>query len=163
MRIFLVFSALVLLTGFALAQDNSSPSKFSQNPASTPLEKSQSADTEDQQATKSQQALRTAMNDEIALLTIAEKDAVAVLVAKLDQAYSSEDRLALQKQISEAKLKGWRDNLATQLKYAELGGYTEQAEDLRERVAQLDAGLSPVQAAQSSPRRVDAETNKGGQ
>jgi hypothetical protein len=140
-------TVLVLLTGSALAQDSDTPRKLTQESVETAAGESSQDAAANLQTTAESQALRTAMNDEIASRLAVEQETVAELVARLEAAASDQDRLALQKRIMAAKQTGWRDVLAIQLKYAELGGHTEQAEQLRERVARLDEGLSPAQTA----------------
>ena len=152
MRHFSIVTLLILLAGTALAQDNATPRKFTEEPARTQIDNKAAEAPTDLQDAKAQQAKRTAMNEEINLRITAEKDAVTLLTARLETALTSEARLELQGQISAAKQKGWRDVLAIQLKYAELGGHTAQAEDLRARVARLDEGLSPTQSANQTAK-----------
>lgn len=148
MRILMCVSALLLMAGSALAQNTDTTAKFNQEPVQSPVQSGSEALAVPDAMSAAQLQLRADMNAEIEARFTAEQGAVAALVARLEGARSSEDRLALQTRITAVKAQGWRDVLGIQLKYAELGGYTEQAEKLREQVTRLDEG--PASAAAST-------------
>jgi hypothetical protein len=160
MRRMTILIAMVLMTSSALAQDNATPRKFDQEAVTSTVEKSAAAPV-DPQAAQAQREMQLAMNEEISGRITAEEAAVAELAAKLATTPDSQARLELQRQISETKNEGWRDILAIQLKYANLGGHTDQATELRERLVRLDEGLSPTQTVNSAAKSTRTRAQDG--
>ena len=160
MRRMIILIAMVLMTSSAFAQDNATPRKFDEKAVTSTVEKSAAAPV-DPQAAQAQREMQLAMNEEISSRITAEEAAVAELAAKLSTTPDSQARLDLQRQISETKHKGWRDILAIQLKYADLGGHTDQATELRERLAHLDEGLSPTQSVPSAAKSTRTRAQDG--
>jgi hypothetical protein len=167
MRFIILISTLALMSGAAFSQDvdreNAPTPQLNQESVSTPVVKSVEGAVEQVRLDRAQLKLRQEMNEEIAARMATEQEAVFALAARLDAAPSSDARLALQIQISDLKQKGRRDLLAIQLKYAERGGYEEQAGDLRVRIERLDEGLSPVRSARSSSRRQSDLSDRDGE
>ncbi len=160
MRRMTILIAMVLMTGSALAQDDATPRKFDEKAVTSAVEKGAAAPV-DAQAAQAQREMQLAMSEEISSRMAAEEAAVAELAAKLGTSPDSEARLELQRQISETKNEGWRDILAIQLKYADLGGHTDQATELRARLARLDEGLSPTQTAPSAAKSTRTRAQDG--
>ena len=163
-RIFVIAVLISLVAVTASAQENNKkPELSSEQPASSTIEKS--AIQENVLAPNSARnlELRAEMNEEIATRLATEETTIAKLASDLDRSVTSEDRQATQRRISLAKQTAWRDILAIQLKYAQLGGYTDQATELAMRIARLDEGLSKSQAMQQSSRRDDVQIDRGGE
>ncbi len=160
MRLMIILIAMVLMTGSALAQDAATPHKFDEKAVTSTVEKGAAAPV-DAQAAQAQREMQLAMTEEISNRMAAEEAAVAELAAKLATSPDSQARLKLQRQVSETKNEGWRDILAIQLKYADLGGHTAQATELRERLAHLDDGLSPTQSVPSAAKSTRTRAQDG--
>ena len=141
MRTLTMLFALILLAGTAVAQDEPIPSKeLDTESATIEIEKTPAEIEADATARAAALELRRQLNAELAANVELRNQKIDALVAKLDQAATSDQRHELQRQISDLKRQGHRDLLTIQLKYAELGGHTEQAENLRERVTRFDEG-----------------------
>lgn len=162
-RILVIALLTLLVAGTALAQNHKEPELASDEAVSREAVK---MDTQDEALSLDNARnleLRQAMNEEIALRLASEKTTIATMAADLERAATSEDKQAIQRRVSLAKQTAWRDILAIQLKYAHLGGHTEQAAELEERVARLDEGLSEPQSVRPSTSRDDRAQGKGGE
>ncbi len=92
--------------------------------------------------------LRPAMMDELREMREEEQLSVIDLTNELMQTVSQEERMELQKRISEIKSDATLQSMAIQLKYARLGGFDEQIQrlevDIELFVARRDAPPAPI-------------------
>ena len=159
MRTTLMIAVLILAAGFSFAKNDVPVRKLEGEPVTTTFEKAEALSGTVQDPV--QIANRKALNVELEASRLASQNEVATLVEELQAAVTGEDRMAFQKRISAVKQMAWRDNLAIQMKYAELGGFTKQAQELQVRIQRLDDGIASPQAAQSGSLRNSA-SNEGG-
>jgi hypothetical protein len=160
-RILFVALLTLLVAGIASAETPKEPELSPVEPAVREIDKAEMQDEALSLDNTRNLELRTAMNEEIALRLATEKTTIAGMATDLERAVTSDDKQATQRRISVAKQVAWRDILAIQLKYAHLGGHTEQAAELEERVARLDEGLSEPQSIRPSTSRDSAAQGKG--
>ena len=133
MRSTLLVIALTLFAATAaLSQDNPNPTAKISAPQAT----SKAIDPTEDRFTPStvDNSRRLAMHDELRSAREQVRNEVLNLSAQITQNTSPEERMELQRQVMRLKSDATLKSMNIQLKYAQLGGFTEQAVQLEENI-----------------------------